>query len=54
MERLVNSKRLNLTNDMSTPLVVLLNNLGSTTQLELGILQAEILTWLSKFIFEFK
>jgi dihydroxyacetone kinase len=48
MERLVNSKRLALKNETSLPLVVLLNNLGSTTQLEMGILQREILNWLRK------
>ena len=48
MERLVNSKRLDLSNDTSTPLVVLLNNLGSTSQLEMSILQKETLTWLSE------
>lgn len=48
MERLIDSKRLKLANDTQTPLVVLLNNLGSTSQLEMGILQSEILKWLSK------
>jgi dihydroxyacetone kinase len=50
MERLINSKRLNLTNDRTIPIVVLLNNLGSTSQLELRIIQGEILTWLSEFL----
>ncbi|KAI6215746.1 Bifunctional ATP-dependent dihydroxyacetone kinase/FAD-AMP lyase [Aphelenchoides besseyi] len=43
LERLVSSKRLN--QSKKEPLAVLLNNLGATSQLEMGVLQNEIIGW---------
>ncbi|KAI6225216.1 Bifunctional ATP-dependent dihydroxyacetone kinase/FAD-AMP lyase [Aphelenchoides fujianensis] len=44
LERLTASKRLAL--EKGDRLVVLLNNLGGTSQLEMGVLQTEVLEWL--------
>lgn len=46
LEKLTASKRLKLTK--KEPLAVLVNNLGSVSQLEFGILQGEIVEWLCK------
>uniref|UniRef100_A0A1I7ZW64 Triokinase/FMN cyclase n=1 Tax=Steinernema glaseri TaxID=37863 RepID=A0A1I7ZW64_9BILA len=47
MERLVNSSKLNLRKNEKV--VVLLNNLGSVSQLEMNILQKEVIEWLESF-----
>ncbi|KAI6190487.1 Bifunctional ATP-dependent dihydroxyacetone kinase/FAD-AMP lyase [Aphelenchoides bicaudatus] len=44
LEKLTASKRLKL--NKKEPIAVLINNLGSVSQLELGILQGEIIEWL--------
>lgn len=46
LETVTKSERLSL--KVEEPIVVLLNNLGGTSQLEMGILQSEILSWLSE------
>uniref|UniRef100_A0A7E4VD55 Triokinase/FMN cyclase n=1 Tax=Panagrellus redivivus TaxID=6233 RepID=A0A7E4VD55_PANRE len=46
LERLTKSKRLQLTKD--DDYIVLLNNLGATSQIELGILEGETLKWLAE------
>jgi dihydroxyacetone kinase len=46
LEKLTSSKRLAMTK--KEPLAVLINNLGSVSQIEFGILQGEILDWFCK------
>lgn len=43
LKKLTESKRLKLTK--KEPLAVLVNNLGSVSQIEFGILQGEIIDW---------
>ncbi|KAI6213861.1 hypothetical protein M3Y94_00201500 [Aphelenchoides besseyi] len=47
MQRLIDCQRLSVLDD-STPLVLLLNNLGTCTQLEMLIIQGELIQWLQK------
>lgn len=45
LTRITSSRRLAIANLREQEVAILLNNLGGTSQLELGIIQGEIMTW---------